>query len=77
MVFGSQIRAARALIGLKQAELAKAAGLSTTAIKNIETGQTDAKQSTIRRIEDALRERGVAFFEADQDGGPGVRLIRH
>jgi transcriptional regulator with XRE-family HTH domain len=77
MVFGSQIRAARALIGLKQAELAKAAGLSTTAIKNIETGQTDAKQSTIRLIEDALRELGVVFFEADQDGGPGVRLIQH
>lgn len=72
----AQIRAARALLGWKQIDLAKAAELSDMSIKNIERGTTDPRTSTIRAIRAALEQAGVIFLEPGQtpDGGPGVRL---
>jgi transcriptional regulator with XRE-family HTH domain len=64
MLTPSQIRAARALLGLNQARLANAAGLSKTAIVAIETGQSDPRASTLKAIQTALETRG-AFFSAD------------
>jgi DNA-binding XRE family transcriptional regulator len=64
MLTPSQIRAARALLGLNQSRLADAAGLSKTALVAIETGQSDPKTSTLKAIRSALEERG-AFFSAD------------
>jgi predicted transcriptional regulator len=66
-----QIRAARAMIGLTQAELARAAGLSTTGLNNIEAGRADAKGSTLRAIQAALEAHGVEFTN---DAQPGVRM---
>jgi DNA-binding XRE family transcriptional regulator len=68
-----QIRGARAMAGLTQAELAKAAGISTTALNGIESGKSDAKVSTIRAIQAALERAGIEFIDAS-NGGPGVRL---
>ena len=45
-----QIRAGRAMARLTQAQLAARAGISTTAMNNIEQG-TDAKGSTLRAIQ--------------------------
>jgi predicted transcriptional regulator len=69
-----QIRAARALLGLKQADLAAAAGLSVQAVKLLENGKTDPRVSTLSAIERALTGAGVTFIDADRNGGVGVRL---
>jgi predicted transcriptional regulator len=69
-----QIRAARALLGLKQVELAAAAGISVQAVKLLETGKTDPRVSTLSAIETALSNAGVTFIDASEDGGVGVRL---
>lgn len=76
VITSAQIRAARALIGWKQAELAAASGVSLPTIKNIELG-SDPKGSTLQKIQDALRSAGVVFLEPGdtRQGGAGVRLI--
>ena len=58
MITIAQIRAARALIGWKQAELARASGISEVAIKNMERGATDPRVSTLAAIERAFDEAG-------------------
>jgi predicted transcriptional regulator len=71
MVIPAQIRAARALLGLSQVELAKMAGISPTALVNIETGASDPKTSTLTAIIGALESAGAAFTNGDE---PGVKL---
>ncbi|WP_149738461.1 helix-turn-helix domain-containing protein [Rhizobium sp. RU20A] len=76
MIEPDQIRAARALVGLTQSALAKAAGISTTGLNNIERGVADPKASTLKSIKFALEEAGIVFLAADEmvAGGRGVRL---
>jgi len=76
MITPAQIRAARALVGWKQSDLAARSGVAEISIKNIERGQTDARQSTIAKIRDAFDDAGVIFLEGgvNRDGGAGVRL---
>lgn len=75
MITPSQIRAARALIGWKQTELATAAGLSEMSVKNIERGSTDPRVSTLEAIRTALEQAGVEFIN-DERGEGVVRLRR-
>jgi transcriptional regulator with XRE-family HTH domain len=72
----AQIRAARALIGWTQADLAKASGVSEVAIKNLERQATDPRVSTINSIQQTFDAAGVTFLDAGdiRDGGSGVRL---
>lgn len=74
----AQIRAARALIGWKQTDLAVASGVSEMSIKNIERGVTDARGSTLQALQRALEDAGVIFMDPgiQLDGGPGLRLRR-
>ncbi|MCR5943601.1 MULTISPECIES: helix-turn-helix transcriptional regulator [unclassified Brucella] len=76
MITPEQIRGARAMLGMTQAELAKLAGLSTTGLNNIERGSADPKASTLSAIQAALEGRGIVFLANgdNRDGGPGVRL---
>ena len=77
MITRAQIRAARALIGWTQADLALASGVSGVAIKNLERGATDRPRvSTIRNIQAAFDQAGVIFLAAGdiRDGGVGVRI---
>jgi len=76
MITPEQIRGARAMLGMTQAELAKLAGLSTTGLNNIERGSADPKASTLSAIQLALEGRGIVFLADgdNRDGGPGVRL---
>lgn len=72
-----QIRAARALLGWKQTDLATASGVSEISIKNIERGTTDARGSTLNKVQVALETAGVEIIPQDGasiSGGPGVRL---
>ncbi len=57
----SQIRAARALIGAKQSDLAKAAGISLATLNNIERGVGDPRTSTLDAIVGALDGAGIEF----------------
>ena len=78
MITRAQIRAARALIGWTQMDLAQASGISQVAIKNLERGATDPRASTLTCIQQALDHAGVMFLEPGdtRDGGVGVRLKR-
>jgi transcriptional regulator with XRE-family HTH domain len=73
MIDPTQIRAARALLGWKQSQLATACGLSLTALNNIETGKADPRASTLKAIQAALEGAGIEFIP-ENGGGAGVRF---
>ncbi|AYG57811.1 helix-turn-helix domain-containing protein [Rhizobium jaguaris] len=73
MITSRQIRAARALLGWSQQELADKAIVSLNAVVRIETGKVDPRISTLNAIETALRKAGVEFLAAGTKG-EGVRL---
>lgn len=58
-----QIRAARALLGWNQHELANRAGLSQTGIARIENGTNQPNSKTIQKIEAAFDEGDIEFIE--------------
>jgi transcriptional regulator with XRE-family HTH domain len=71
-----QLRAARALTGLSQAEVADAAGISIPTLKRAEAGGSiKVAEDTIAVIAKALEKAGVEFI-AENGGGAGVRLKR-
>lgn len=74
MVSQRQIRAARALLGWSQQDLADQAILSINAVKRLENGQSDPRLSTITAVQTALEAGGVEFLAATGDKGEGVRL---
>ncbi|MFG1463410.1 helix-turn-helix transcriptional regulator [Xanthobacter sp. DSM 24535] len=78
MITSDQIRAARALVRLDQAELAAAAGVSVETIKRIERsdGSANAQHATLQSIQRALELKGALFLSASEEapGGPGVRM---
>jgi predicted transcriptional regulator len=61
------------MLGLKQIDLAKQAGISKTALINIESGTSDPRASTLEAIQLALEAAGCIFVPRNGDG-PGVRL---
>jgi len=69
-----QLKAARALTGLSQAEVAEAAGISIPTLKRAEAGgPIKVADETIADIAKALEKAGVEFI-AENGGGAGVRL---
>lgn len=64
-----QIRAARALLGWSQSDLAKAAAMATSSIKNIENQCSTARRETLSLIRSAFEDNGIEFLP-----GAGVRL---
>jgi transcriptional regulator with XRE-family HTH domain len=75
MLLAQQIRGARAMLGLTQAELAREAGIPAATLDAIERGEPDPKPATLRALKVALERAGVAFIEQN-GGGPGVRLTQ-
>ena len=71
MISPLQIRAARALLELKRADLAASAGISSTALANIERSESDPRASTLQKIQEVLETEGIVFGEND-----GVSLTR-
>ena len=65
MITHNKIRAARALLGWGQAELARRSGLSTSAIANIELKKQKPSTDTVKSIRDAFKTGGV---EIEEDG---------
>lgn len=72
---GRQIAAARALIGMTQAELAALADVSAPTLKRMEAtdGPAAGVLNNVKAVRRALEEAGVIFIDANGEG-PGVRL---
>lgn len=58
-----QIRAARAMLGWSQGDLADKAGLSQTGIARIENGSHKPNASTTEKISHALGKQGIVFTD--------------
>jgi transcriptional regulator with XRE-family HTH domain len=70
-----QIKAARALLGWSQDQLASAANVSVPTIKRLEAqdGPLGGRTDTGDKIEAALEMAGIEFID-ENGGGVGVRL---
>jgi DNA-binding XRE family transcriptional regulator len=73
MITSRQIRAARALLGWSQQQLADNAIVSLNAVARLENGIVDSRISTVQAVQKALVKAGIEFLDADQKG-EGVRL---
>jgi transcriptional regulator with XRE-family HTH domain len=73
VITGRHIRAARALLGLSQHELAKRSKVALRTLSRMEEsdGPVSARTQTLNRIAVTLEKAGVDFLN---DGSPGVRL---
>ena len=76
MIISEQIRAARALLGLSQGDLARIASIGVATLRRFEAarGGIRGNAETLWKIQTALEKAGVSFIDADADAGPGVRL---
>jgi transcriptional regulator with XRE-family HTH domain len=74
MLTPRQLWAARALIGWSREDLAAASKVPVVTIGEFETFKTDPRLTTVHKLRRALEKAGVRFIDADDDGGPGVRL---
>ena len=63
MLMPNMLKAARALLGIRQSELAKSAGISLATLNNFERGIGDPRASTIEAIERTLRRAGITFTD--------------
>ncbi len=77
MPSGSQIRAARCLLGISAAELAERAGVTWKTIQRFETdeGIPPNRSGTLDKVRSALEAEGIEFL-GDPKMSPGVRLRR-
>jgi transcriptional regulator with XRE-family HTH domain len=72
-----QIKAARALLGWSQADLAKHSGISEPTVKRLEAaeGEVGGRAKTGDSLVSALEQAGVEFIP-ENGGGAGVRLAK-
>jgi transcriptional regulator with XRE-family HTH domain len=79
MITGNQMRAARALLGLDQRQLAHVSGLSLPTIQRMEAceGVVRGNVDSLMKLVDALSASGIELIgegAASGGGGRGVRL---
>ena len=70
MITPQLVKAARALLGWQQSELAVAANLSLTAVNNFERGIGTTRPGTVLAMQNSLEENGIEFL-----GSGGLRRI--
>lgn len=75
MTTPEQLRAARAILGLSQAEVATLTGKTSKTIRRAETEAGSVAQDTLAAIRAALEKAGVEFI-TENGGGVGVRLTK-
>lgn len=81
MITGAQMKAARALLGVDQRELARLAGVSLPTIQRMEAsdGVVRAVVDSLEKVVNAINEAGVELIAngARSEGeGRGVRLLK-
>ena len=69
VVFATQVRAARTLLGWKQSELAKRTGLAQPTVARIEKGSMIPRMSTVMRLRAVFKEYGLEFVDNHPLGG--------
>lgn len=79
MITAQQLRAARALLGIDQSALAKAAGLSRNTIRRMEAsdGVIRGQVGSLTKLVEALDAHGVELIEEGSPSlgaGRGIRL---
>ncbi len=80
-VTGNQVKAARALAGMEQIQLARAAAIGVNTLRKMEAagGETiRVRLDTIEAVRAALKAAGVLMLDDGQlsNDGIGVRLIK-
>ena len=71
---GNQLKAARALVGMEQAQLATASEIHVNTIRRMEasgSGPIDGRAQSVQAVQRALERAGIEFLN---HGNPGVRL---
>ena len=81
MITAAQLRAARALAGIDQRQLAKKSGLSVPTIQRMEAsdGVIRGNVDSLMKLIDALNTAGIALIDegvVSGQGGRGVRLAK-
>jgi len=73
LITGRQLKAARAMLGIEQAELAKRARVARGTVRRMESfeGEIGSRTSTLSQVQAVLERAGIEFLGGDQ---PGVRL---
>jgi transcriptional regulator with XRE-family HTH domain len=79
MITGAQMRAARALLGIDQRQLAQRSGLSLPTIQRMESsdGVVRGNVDSLMKLVEALVAAGIELIgegAASHNGGRGVRL---
>jgi len=74
----AQIRAARALLGWRQEDIAQAAKISVATIRRIESQEEllTGNLSTLLKIQTAFEQAGIQFIDEDETGGFGLRMAK-
>jgi transcriptional regulator with XRE-family HTH domain len=80
MITAAQLRAARALLGLDQRQMAELAGLSTPTIQRMEAsdGVIRGNVDSLMKLTGGLAAAGIELIgegAVSQSGGRGVRLV--
>ena len=75
MVTIRQVKAARALLGWSQSDLAHHSSVSEPTIARLESAEGDmaGRANTIEKIRTAIEKADIEFID-ENGGGPGVRL---
>lgn len=78
MITPQQIKSARTLLGLGQAEICNAAGISIVTLRRIESQGHYAdkvSEGTVAKVKGVLEDHGASFLEAgDISPGSGVAI---
>lgn len=74
---GNQLKAARALAGVEQTDLAKAAAVHVNTIRSMEAsgaGAIAGRSANVQAVQRVLEAAGIEFLN---HGQPGVRLVKN
>ena len=74
IIVPAQVRAARALLEWSQEDLARAANVSVTTVRDFKSGRRPTEASSMREIQRAFDNEDVVLLPGNSEGGPGVRF---